>query len=101
MNIPLYKDKTPTEPGYYLYTGSITLNKELFHVVLYPAKFEYGRDWDAYLGVANVRARSIKQFSGFFSDKLEFNLIQKHTMKQAPVIDCDCSMCEAARAAKQ
>lgn len=76
MTIPLYQDKTPTEPGQYLWRGAFSSNVELIRVVLYPAKIEHGIHWTAYLGVSSSQ-RCIEQYIGFFSDELEFNDISQ------------------------
>lgn len=55
----------PKEPGYYLLLVAHT--EEVFdHVMVieYPAKFEYGLQWDAYLGIPKWNGRHADCFSG-------------------------------------
>lgn len=73
MNVKLYQDRTPTAPGYYLWRGAFSGDISLLHVVLYPAKHEFGIYWEEYLGVVDHRGRNVNKLQGFFSEKLEIS----------------------------
>ena len=63
--------KVPTELGKYVFVGKFLKEPEIITVVKYPARFEYGRHWDEYLGVAESRGRHISHFNGYFSERID------------------------------
>jgi hypothetical protein len=71
MKIKLFQGKFPKEPGYYLFRGGFSNEIDLIRVVKYPKTFEFGIEWDEYLGIANWRGKKVQNLIGFFSDKLE------------------------------
>lgn len=73
MRIELKSNNTPKEEGYYLFGGSLGYIN-LLYVVAYKDMHLYGMYFPKYLGVANEGGRSIKQYSGKFSDKLEITI---------------------------
>ena len=73
MNI-VCDQPTPTEEGYYIWTSSAfpVLPAEMIHVVRYPAKSEFGIEWESYLGVAGMGGRYVAKLRGTFSKKITF-----------------------------
>ena len=61
----------PTTEGKYIFVGKYTQEPEIITVVKYPAKWEYGTQWEEYLGVAGHRGRHISRYDGYFSERIE------------------------------
>lgn len=74
--IPLYRNRTPTAPGIYLWAGATIKSPDLITVIRVPARSAYGLDWDAYLGVVEYGQRNVDRLNGYFSDPITVELVK-------------------------
>jgi hypothetical protein len=56
----------PKKAGTYLWNHSIGV--DTIYVVLYPARAEYGLNWDEYLGIPSMRGKNVEKLLGQFCE---------------------------------